>query len=108
MFTTEKVLALVAEMEIEEKKTERVPHYYTRKGQILERSYPDYKYTARYEELFFDREKKLLRSEDAKIFTCRCCGEKVGYFDLEAWCCDFDNDSYICSACYEDEMGEDL
>lgn len=107
-FTKSFVLNLVAEMETEEAKTQYIPHYYKRNGKMIKRSYPDVIYTARYEELFFDNEEKLLRSDDAKIFRCECCGEMVGYFDLEKWVCNFDTDSYTCSCCYEEEMGEDL
>lgn len=98
------VLALVEEMRIEEKKTKRIPHYYMRGGKVLERSYPDYEYTERYEELFHN----ILRSKEAMVFKCACCGKNVGYFDLEEWECEFEDNYYICSTCYEDEMGEDL
>lgn len=108
MMTKEMVLAMVAECDAEEKKTEMVPVFYKRHGKMVRRSYDDRKYTARYEELFFDREEKTLRSEEAKIFRCADCGRLVGYWDLEAWVCDFDEDDYLCSECYEDSMGEDL
>lgn len=97
------ILDLVAEMREEEKKTERRPHYYKRNGKMVERSYPDYIYTDRYKELFFG---EPIRSK--KIFKCGECGKMFHYFDLEQWCCDFENDNYICSNCYEEGMGEDL
>ena len=75
MLTVQEVKALVIEMEAEEKKTKYVPHYYKRNGKILERSYPDRIQTARYEELFYDRENKLLRGEAGKIFKCCDCGK---------------------------------
>ena len=103
--TKKEVLALVKEMREEEKKTQRVPHYYKRNGKILERSYPDYIYTERYKELFYSDESPIRK---ANIFKCECCGEMVNYFELESWTCDFENDEYICSECYENEMGEDL
>ena len=33
-----------------------------------------------------------------------------GYWDLEEWCCKFDekNGHYLCMICYEDGMGDDL
>lgn len=99
------ILALVEEVKAEEKKTQVVPHYYKRNGKMLERSYPDRIYTARYEELFYS-EASPLRSE--KIFCCADCGQMVAYYDLEDWCCDFETDDYICSLCYEEGMGEDL
>lgn len=98
------ILALVAELHEEEKKTQRVPHYYKRKGQMVERSYPDYVYTPRYKELF--GQTSPLRTE--KIFRSAISGEMLAYFDLEAWTCDFEEDYYISSMEYEEEMGEDL
>lgn len=106
--TKEKVLAMVAEMNEEEKKTQKVPHYYKRNGEMKRRSYDDIICTPKFEELFYDRQKTGLRSEDAKIFECGCCKKKVGYFGLESWACDFEADKYICSACYERGMGDDL
>ena len=102
--TIEQVMALVAEYEMEAKKTQYVPHYYVRKGQIVQRSYPDTVYTERYKELFYD----VLRREECKVFQCSECGEYVGYFDLESWCCDFESGEYVCSVCYEEGMGDDL
>lgn len=102
--TVEQVLALVKEYKAEEAKTQRVPHYYMRKGQIVERSYPDFVYTDRYNELFHD----VLRRDECKVFQCSECGELVGYFDLEYWCCDFESGEYLCACCYEDGMGDDL
>ena len=103
MMTIKEVLDLVREYEAEEKKTKRVPHYYVRKGQVFERSYPDYVYTARYKELG-----RLLRSDEAKVFKCADCGEMVTYFDLETWMCDSEKGYYLCGMCYEESMGEDL
>lgn len=96
MFTFTEVMTMVAEAKAEEEK----------------RSYEneDIVNTKRYEELFFDTEEKTLRSEAAKIFKCDECGEMVGYWDLEDWCCEFseENGYYICDCCYEDGMGDDL
>ena len=50
----------------------------------------------------------ILLSEECKIFKCPECGRLLGYFDLEDWLCDFDNDEYICSECYELDLGDDL
>ena len=108
MFTKEKVLKMVEEFYVEKEKTEYVPVYYKRNGAMIRRSYDKPKYTKRYEELFYDEDKKFLRSKEAQIFECECCGKMVGYWDLEAWVCDFEEDEYTCSLCYEDEMGEDL
>lgn len=105
MYTKEMILALVEEMEKEEAKTKKVPHYYKYKGEIRERLYPDYEYTERYKELFFSDESPL---RTAKIFKSSESGEMLAYFDLEAWCCDFEHDEYISSLEYEDMMGEDL
>lgn len=104
MMTIEQVLALVEECEQEKAKTQVVPHYYKRNGVMHERSYPDYIYTPRYKELFHD----VLRREECCVFHCHVCGKMVGYFELESWCCDFEEGEYICSCCYEDGMGEDL
>jgi len=104
-YTKAEILALVAEMKAEEKKTQRVPHFYKRNGKMVERFCPDYIYTERYKELFYSDESPL---RSAKIFKCEDCGEMVAYLDLEAWTCDFEKDSYVCSMCYEDSMGEDL
>lgn len=108
MMTKALVLQMVEEMHEEKKNTQRVPHYYKRHGQMVERSYPDTIYTERYKELFYDKEKRGLRSEEGKIFRCGCCGKMVGYFDLETWICDFEEDDYTCSICYEEGMGDDL
>ena len=101
MMTTENVLALVAEMNEEEKKDMRVPHYYKCQGE--RRSYDIIIHTDRYNEL-----SALLDSDEAKVFKCEECGEMCGWFDLENWCCDFEAGYYICCCCYEDAMGEDL
>ena len=98
-----KVLALVEEMKAEEEKTEYIPHYYKRNGQILRRSYDDIKYTPRYRELFYG---DAIRGQ--KVFKCQECGEMVHYFALESWCCDFRKGEYLCAECYECGMGEDL
>lgn len=103
--TKMEILALVEEMNAEEKKTLKVPHYYIRGGQVRERSYPDYIYTDRYEELFYSDESPL-RTE--KIFRSSESGEMLAYLDLEAWTCDFENDYYISSDEYAEIMGEDL
>ena len=100
-----KVLELVDEMDEEEKKTVRVPHYYKRNGKMLRRSYDDTIETERYRELFYG--KGGIRG--VKVFRCYKCGEMVDYFDLEHWCCDFDDENgCICSLCYEEELGDDL
>lgn len=104
MMTKVEILALVNEMNTEKEKTQRVPHYYLRNGKVLERSYPDYIYTERYKELFYGC--SPLRTE--KIFRSSVSGEMLAYFDLEAWACDFEEDYYISSEEYENEMGEDL
>lgn len=98
------VMALVEEMEAEEKKTQRVPHYYKRNGKMLRRSYDDYVYTERYRELFF----KPGAIRGRKIFRCEECGEMVDYFALELWQCDFEAGEYLCGYCYEEGEGEDL
>lgn len=103
--TKEMILELVAEMEAEEAKTQDIPHYYKRNGQMLERSYPDHIYTERYKFLFFSNESPL-RTE--KIFKSSESGEMLAYMDLEDWCCDFEKDYYISHYEYEEEMGEDL
>lgn len=102
--TMEQVMALVAEYKMEYNKTQRVPHYYMRNGRLVKRPYPDIIYTKRYDELFHD----ILRRDECKIFQCSECGEWFGYFDLESWCCDFENEKYICPECYEIEMDDDL
>ena len=96
-----KVLALVKDFETEEKNVRIVPHFYKRNGKMIERSYPDRFYSDRYYALMHE-------IENAKVFKCADCGEMVSYFDLETWCCDFENGRYLCSSCYEEEMGEDL
>ena len=99
--TTKNVLALVAEMNEEEKKDVRVPHYYKYHGE--RRSYDIIIHTDRYNEL-----SALLSSDETKVFQCAECGEMCNWFDLENWCCDFEAGYYICACCYEDAMGEDL
>ena len=96
-----KVMELVKELETEEKNVKIVPHFYKRKGKMVERSYPDRIYSNRYHELINEIEEK-------KVFKCSECGEMVSYFGLETWCCNFKEGNYICSCCYEEEMGEDL
>ena len=98
-----KVLALVEEMHEEEKKTVYVPVYYKRYGKMLRRSYDDTVQTERYKELFYG---DAIRGQ--KIFKCCECKEKVDYFSLESWCCDFDKGHYLCAYCYEEGMGDDL
>ena len=105
MYTKEMILGLVKEMENEAKKTKRVPHYYKYKGEIRERVCPDYIYTDRYKELFYSDESPL---RSVKIFKSSVSGEMLAYFDLEAWCCDFEKDYYISMMEYEEEMGDDL
>lgn len=103
--TKNEVMALVAELKAEEKKTEYRPHLYKRNGIMVERSCPDIIRTDRYNELFYSDASPIRK---ANIFRCEDCGRMVNYFDLENWCCDFDTDDYICSECYENGMGEDL
>jgi len=105
MYTKEMILKLAEEMMVEEEKTQRVPHYYKRNGKILERSYPDYVYTERYKFLFFSEESPLITE---KIFKSSVSGKMLAYLDLELWCCDFEEDFYISSEEYADEMGEDI
>ena len=103
MMNMVEVKAMVDEFLAEQKAVKIVPHYYIRKGRVLERSYPDYIYSDRYHELM-----QILESKDAKVFKCEQCGEYHSYFDLENWLCDFEKDEYLCRLCYEEEMGEDL
>lgn len=56
-------------------------------------------------------EELLELSYKDKLFKCPCCGEMVAFGELEYWdesVEDVMNDEITCSACYEDEMGEDL
>lgn len=100
-----KVMALVEEMNAEEKKTQYVPHYYKRNGKMMRRSYDDIVYTERYRELFFGNG----GIRGVKVFKCHACGKMVDYFGLETWCCDFYvPNGCLCAECYEEEMGEDL
>ena len=100
-----KVLELVKEMRAEEAKRQYVPHYYKRHGQMVRRSYDDCVDTERYLELFHGQG----GIRGVKVFKCCECGEMVDYFQLEAWCCDFDHeDGCICDECYAEEMGDDL
>lgn len=99
-----KVLELVKEMESESKKVKIVPHYYKRNGKMVERSYPDRVNTDRYNELFHGEG----GIRGVKVFKCHTCGEMVDYFELETWTCDFKRGEYLCSCCYEEEMGDDL
>lgn len=112
MMNYAEVMAMIEEAKREETNTKEVAHYYKRNGQMIKRSYGDIVYSERYEELFYDRNKKTLRSEDAKIFKCECCGKMFGYWDLETWCCVFSEDEdesyYICDCCYGVGMGDDL
>ena len=102
MMTIKEVLKMVAELDVEEKKTEKVYPTYKRNGKILTRSYPNYIYTERYKEL-------LEKIYEQKIFKCNECGEMCHYYELEAWGCNFDEeDGLLCSSCYEEAMGEDL
>ena len=103
MMTIEIVLTLVDELEEEKKKTVRVPHYYKYRGEMKRRFLDDFVYTDRYHELM-----KLICSEEAKVFKCEECGEMCGWFDLETWCCDFEEGDFVCSFCYEEGMGDDL
>lgn len=105
MYTKEMILKLAEEMETERAKTKEMPHYYKRNGKILERSYPDYIETERYKFLFYSDESPL---STEKIFKSSVSGKMLAYLDLERWCCDFEEDYYISSWEYEDEMGEDL
>lgn len=92
----EKVMALVEEMKEEEKKTQKVPHYYKRNGKLLRRSYDDIIQTERYKELFYGNG----GIRGVKVFGCAVCGDYVDYFDYteEGWCVE----------CYERMMGDDL
>lgn len=99
-----KVLELVKEMKSEAEKTEHVPHYYKRNGKMMRRSYDDIVYTERYRELFYGNG----GIRGVKVFKCEECGKMKDYFELESWCCDFNRGEYLCSCCYEEEMGDDL
>jgi hypothetical protein len=103
MMTINEVMTLGMELEEEAKKVTYVPHYYMWKGQMKRRLGDDIIHTERYHELF-----EILGSEEAKVFKCEECGEMCSWFDLETWCCDFEEGYYICGCCYEDAMGEDL
>ena len=99
-----KVLALVEEMHEEEKKTQRVPHYYKRNGKMLRRACDDIIYTERYKELFYGNG----GIRGVKVFKCHVCGKMVDYFNLESWCCDFSHkNGCLCSDCYDNEVGEE-
>ena len=98
--TINEVLKLVKEREVEKAKTQRVPHFYKRNGKMVERSYPDYIYTDRFIEL-----NRIIAAPENYCFQCEDCGN---YFQLETWACDFEEGEYICSDCYEEEIGEDL
>lgn len=57
--------------------------------------------------------RKIMNLLYTPMFTCPCCGNKVGFAELESWLADdsieeFMADEVPCSICYEDEMGEDL
>lgn len=103
MMTKTEVMELVEEYKKEEAKTIRIPHYYIHNGIVCEHPYPDIVRTNRYNELFYH----ILNSDEAKIFKCDYCGEMIGYFDLESWCCDFDNNEYVCNCCYEQNQLDD-
>ena len=103
--TKTEILTLVEEMKAEEKKTIAVPHYYKRNGKLLERSYPDFIYTERYKELFFNYDSPI-RTE--KVFVDAETHKAYTYYELEWWLCDFEKDNYISSEEYEEEMGDDL
>ena len=101
MMTIENVLALVAEMNEEEKKDVRVPHYYKYRGEIKRRLYDDIIHTDRYNELF-----NLLLSDEAKVFKCEECGEmcenigkKIGGTFMNLLCNDnpTEDELYECS-----------
>ena len=93
MRTVEEVLALAEEMEQPE--VRQLIHYVgPRGGQHV-------KHSERWHEI-------LNALYEDKIFRCAECGEMVSYAELEDWCCDFEEEDYICSCCYEDGMGEDL
>lgn len=97
------VIELIKEFQAESKKVTYEPVYYKRKGKLIRRSYDNIVHTARYHEL-----RKVLSSEETRVFKCEDCGKIYGYFELESWICDFENDNYTCCYCYEDSMGEDL
>lgn len=50
----------------------------------------------------------VLKRKENNVFECERCHKKVNFLDLEFWLCDFDKDSYVCSSCYEEDLGEDL
>ena len=104
MKTKMEIVKMVEEYEAEAKKATYEPVYYKRHGEMVRRSYDKKVDTERFNELF----KELHYSKEVKIFKCECCGKMVGYFELERWVCDFDEDHYICGHCYEEGMGEDL
>ena len=49
---------------------------------------------------------------EKEVFACPKCGEKKAFIDLEVWINDtvenIVNGNVPCSACYENEMGDDL
>ena len=103
MMSFVEVMAMVEEAKKEEKNTKRVAHYYKRNGQMVRRSYDDTVYSKRYEELFFDKDEKTLRSEDAKGRIIEDNDDDIDIFSED------ENESYyICDCCYEDGMGDDL
>ena len=96
MKTIDVILTMVAELNEEEKKTVRVPHYYKHNGEMKRRSYDETVHTERYNEL-------MKQIGEAEVFQCACCGEMCSWFDLEEDCCDFENGKYFCSRCYDEE-----
>lgn len=120
MMTLAEVRALVVELNIEDKKTKKVPVYYKRHGQMVRRSFDDRVPTERYLELL-----RLLDSEEAKVFVCEDCGERITCFQAASWCYERDDDVFgdynfgvfdamerdgyvICSCCLEARYGEDI
>lgn len=103
MLAVKEVIELVKEFKAEEKKAHYEIFYKDGKGSKFDRAYRKKVYSARYDEL-----KELLQSEKACVFKCAECGEMCGYFELEHWVCDFEKSEYVCSACYENSMGDDL
>ena len=46
-----------------------------------------------------------LNSEEARIFECACCGQTVGWLDVQE---DRGGTLCICGSCYEKQLGDDL
>ena len=89
---------------------------YLHEGKYFTRVTKTYKYRGEIKTQSFMEETeewwKARKILETPMFTCPCCGQLVGFTDLEHWLAeseeDFLDDKILCSLCYEDEMGEDL